>query len=79
MVVNTVTQAKAHLSELLERVARGEEVILSRAGKPVAVLAPYRPANRLRQPGRLRGRIRMAPDFDVLPAEWADAFGVGHP
>jgi prevent-host-death family protein len=79
MVINTVTEAKAHLSELLDLVSKGEEVILSRAGKPVAILEPYRQANRPRQPGRLRGKIRIAPDFDALPPELADAFGVTRP
>ena len=76
MVVNTVTEAKAHLSELLERVIRGEEVIISRAGKPVAVLEPYRQSGRPRQPGSLRGKIRIAEDFDVLPPDLAEAFGI---
>ena len=78
MVINTVTEAKAHLSELLDRVSRGEEVILSRAGKPVAILEPYRQASRPRQPGRLRGKIQIAPDFDALPQGLAAAFGVTH-
>jgi len=76
MVVNTVTEAKAQLSALLDRVSRGEEVIISRAGKPVAALVPYDPERRPRRPGRLRGKIRIAPDFDELPADIAEAFGV---
>ena len=76
MVINTVTEAKAHLSELLDRVAKGEEVILSRAGKPVAILEAYRQCSRPRQPGRLRGKIRLSPDFDTLPPELAEVFGV---
>ncbi len=76
MIVNTVTEAKAHLSELLDLVSRGEEVILSRARKPVAVLQPYRRSGRPRQPGSLRGQIRIAPDFDALPPEIAEAFGM---
>ena len=35
-------EAKTHFSQLLERVARGEEIVITRRGKPVAVLAPYR-------------------------------------
>ena len=77
MVVNTVTEAKAHLSELLDRVLKGEEVILSRAGKPVAVLEPYRQDRGSRKPGGLRGKIRIAPDFDELPADISDVFGLG--
>lgn len=76
MVVNTVTEAKAQLSALLERVGQGEEVIISKAGKPIAVLGPYSRDQRPRRPGRLRGRIRMASDFDQLPADLAQAFGV---
>jgi len=79
MVVNTVTEAKAQLSALLDRVSRGEEVIISRAGKPVAILQPYKPENRPRRPGRLRGKIRIAPDFDELPADIAEALGATRP
>ena len=76
MVVNTVTEAKANLSALLERVSHGEEVIIARAGKPIAILEPYRRDNRERTPGRLRGKIRIASDFDDLPADVASAFGM---
>jgi prevent-host-death family protein len=76
MVVNTVTEAKANLSQLLDLVDKGEEVILSRAGKPVAILEPYRRSGRPRQPGSLRGQIRISADFDALPLEIAEAFGV---
>ncbi len=76
MIVGTVTEAKAQLSDLLERVANGEEIIIGRAGKPVAMLVPYRRGNRPRQPGRLRGKIRIAEDFEVLPEGWDQVFGV---
>jgi prevent-host-death family protein len=76
MFVNTVTEAKAHLSMLLDRVSRGEEVIISRAGKPVAILEPYHAENRPRRPGLLRGQIHMAEDFDELPHDMAAALGM---
>ncbi len=76
MVVNTVSEAKAQLSNLLDRVLAGEEVIIGRAGKPVAVLLPYDATRRRRSPGALRGRIRIAEDFDDLPEDIADAFGM---
>lgn len=76
MVINTITEAKAHLSELIDRVVRGEEVIISRAGKPVVILEPYRHSGRPRQPGSLRGKITIAPDFDELPPEMCEAFGI---
>lgn len=77
MIVDTVTEAKAQLSSLLERVARGEEVVICRSGKPLAVLVPYRADHRSRIPGRLRGRIAIADDFDELPPDLSEAFGVG--
>jgi prevent-host-death family protein len=75
MVVNSVTQAKAQLSALIERVQKGEEVIIARAGKPVAVLRAYDGSSRRRTPGALRGRIRIAQDSDELPADIGEAFG----
>ena len=75
MVVDSVTEAKAQLSALLVLVQKGEEVVISRAGKPVASLVPYHTNLRPRKPGALRGRIRIAPDFDVLPDDLAVALG----
>jgi prevent-host-death family protein len=59
-----VHDAKTHLSRLLERVERGEEVVIARAGRPVARLVPLRVRTEPRRLGALRGRIRMAPDWD---------------
>ena len=75
VVVNTVTEAKAQLSALLERVSQGEEIILSRAGKPVAILQPFKRERRPRHPGRLRGKIRIAADFDELPSDIGAVLG----
>jgi prevent-host-death family protein len=62
-IVN-VHAAKTHLSRLLERVEAGEEITLARAGRPVARLVPLRTRTTPRQLGLLRGKIRMAPDWD---------------
>ena len=68
-----VHQAKTHLSRLLERAAGGEEIVIAKSGRPMAKLVPI-PAAR-RQPGRLKGKIRIADDFDApLPEEIASAF-----
>jgi prevent-host-death family protein len=68
-------EAQDHLSDLLDRLEDGEEdeVVIVRSGRPVAKLVhlPRQP----RQPGRLKGRIRIAPDFDdPLPDDIAAAF-----
>lgn len=67
MTVN-VHEAKTQLSKLLERVDRGEEVVICRAGEPVARLVPVRTARRVL--GGDKGRVRIARDFDApLPAD----------
>ena len=72
MTVN-VHEAKTQLSKLLERVGRGEEVVICRAGEPVARLVPVRVTGRTL--GGDKGRVRIAPDFDApLPADLQDAF-----
>ena len=70
-----VHEAKTHLSRLLERVEAGEEIVISRAGRPVARLVSYRGLTSRRRPGAWRGRVRIAPDFDELPPNVAAAFG----
>ena len=62
-IVN-VHAAKTHLSRLLERVEAGEEVVIARAGRPVARLVPFRPRREPRKPGLLRGQIWLADDWD---------------
>lgn len=59
-----VHDAKTHLSALLARVERGERLVISRAGKPIAVLAPYVDRESDRQPGPDRGLIVIHDDFD---------------
>jgi prevent-host-death family protein len=67
MRVINVYEAKTHLSQLLAAVAAGEEIIMARAGKPLAKLVPYQEVVEPRTPGYWRGRVRIAPDFDELP------------
>ncbi len=76
MLIKTISEAKAQLSKLIERVHAGEEVVIGKAGKPVAVLSAYVPGVKERRPGALRGKIWVAPDFDELPPEIAESFGV---
>ena len=66
-----IHEAKTHLSRLLARVAKGDEVIIARAGKPVARLVPVQRAKRMDQLlGIDKGRLWIAEDFDgPLPEE----------
>ena len=70
-----IHEAKTNLSRLIEEVTGGAEVVIAKAGKPVAKLVPIGRGGRVRKPGFLRGRIRIAADFDApLPTELLDAF-----
>ncbi len=73
-IVVNVHEAKTQLSKLLVRISMGEEIIIARAGKPVARLAPLN-AHPARHPGSAQGQIWIAPDFDApLPEEILEAF-----
>lgn len=68
-------EAKTHLSEFVERAARGEEIVIAKAGLPKARLMPLVRVRRPRKPGAWKGRIRIAPDFEApLPDELLRAF-----
>ena len=72
MLTVNVHEAKSNLSKLLARVEAGEEVIIARAGRPVARLSAV-PARRSRTPGRLAGKLRVSEDFDdALPDGWIE-------
>jgi prevent-host-death family protein len=74
MEVN-IHEAKTHLSRLLERVALGEEVIIAKAGKPVAKLVRVDKHRPLRKLGSAKGDFVVPDDFDdPLPKEIEDLF-----
>ena len=57
-------EAKSRLSELGERVWKGEKVVIAKAGKPYLDLLPHQEKRQKRKPGRLKGKIEIAADFD---------------
>jgi len=74
-IIYNLYEAKTSLSRLVDRAANGEEIILSKAGKPMAKLVPFKRASEPRQPGGWEGRMRISEDFDApLPAEVQTAF-----
>jgi len=78
-MVRNISQAKAELSALIKEVQKGSEVILAKAGKPVARLVAYSGPARPRTPGSMAGEIWIASDFDTLPEDMAEAFGIREP
>ena len=74
----SIYDAKTRLSELVERASRGDEVVITRHGRPVARLVAVARRQSPRRLGTLRGKIRIAADFDSpLPDEVIDAFEGG--
>lgn len=76
MILKNISEAKAELSSLLEYVQKGGEVLIGKAGKPIAKLIPYTVGRGIRKPGALKGKIKIADNFDELPEDIAKAFGI---
>ena len=76
MYITNISEAKSQLSALIEKVIAGEEIIIGKAGKPVAKLVRYERHEESRRPGALKGKITIADDFDKLPDDIARAFGM---
>lgn len=75
MTTVSVRQAKTHFSRLLAQVARGEEVVISRAGTPIAGLTPYTTSMTRRRLGRDQGLFEVPDNFDVtLPKDVIESF-----
>jgi prevent-host-death family protein len=76
MTTINIHAAKTHFSSLLDRVAAGEEIVIAKAGKPVARLSPLAShAGVKRRLGRLAGQAAVPADFDApLPKDVLDAF-----
>jgi prevent-host-death family protein len=72
MSVITIHEAKARLSELIERTLRGEEVIIARRNTPLIRLVPFIDGPGKRKIGSARGMVRMRKDFDEIPEGFED-------
>ena len=67
-------EAKSQLSKLAEKAWEGEEVVIAKAGVPYLDILPHRVERKPRKPGRYKGQIKMASDFDKTPADLIDLF-----
>lgn len=65
MITVNIHEAKTRLSHLLRRVAAGEDVVIARAGRPIARIVPVATPAAPRKPGSARGRLLLADDFDA--------------
>lgn len=74
-----IYEAKTQLSDLVERAHNGEEIIIAKAGRPLARLVPLREEAVKRRPGGWKGKIWISPAFDdPLPDDILDAFEGKH-
>ena len=72
-----ITEAKAQLSALVQKVIDdGEEVIISKAGRPVARMTRYEPAKQQRKLGLFQGQVTIAKDFGLWPDDIACSLGI---
>jgi prevent-host-death family protein len=74
MHIVNMHEAKTKLSSLVEEALAGEDVIIAKAGTPLVKLIPVHRDTQPRKPGRFKGMIRMAADFDQTPEEIIAAF-----
>ena len=75
MHIANIGEAKTNLSSLIDRAAAGEEIVIARAGKPVARLIAYQSEKPPQQiPGSWKGKVKMSRDFETLPNSVAAAF-----
>ncbi len=78
MTIRNVTEAKAELSALLVMVENGEEVVISRSGKPIAKLVAVSRPETPRKLGALKGKIVVSGDFDEPMPEIEEVFYGDH-
>jgi prevent-host-death family protein len=77
MKIVNLHAAKTHLSRLVDDAARGEDVVIAKAGRPIVRLVPVSAGRKRRRAGTMKGKIRIGKDFDApLPDDLARAFGV---
>ena len=70
MRIINIHQAKTHFSKLVDAVMEGESIVIAKAGKPVAKIVPIEAKKPKRCPGSMKGKIKIADDFDApLPEE----------
>jgi prevent-host-death family protein len=76
MEITNIHEAKSNLSKLIEQALQGEDVVIAKAGMPVVRLVPIPVDTSPRVGGQWKGRVAIAEDFDTLPDDIAEAFGM---
>lgn len=74
MHLENIHQAKTHLSKLIAQAINGEEVIICKSGQPLVKLVPVEQKSKKRNPGLLKGQIKISDDFNVFPKKLLSFF-----
>ncbi len=74
--VLSLSEAKAKFSEVVERASKGEDIIITRMWRTTVRITRFEPASPNRRLGLLKGRIRLADDFDEWPDDIAQDLGI---
>ena len=74
-MVRSIAEAKAHFSAIVDEASGSKSFIICRAGRPLVTIMRYEQSKPIRRPGSLKGKIRIAKDFDALPDGFEEAFG----
>ena len=74
MHLENIHKAKTNLSKLIEEAYNGEDVIICKAGKPIARIIPYQKQQLERIPGLWKGKVTVMEDFEILPESISKAF-----
>jgi len=77
MLSVNITQAKAQLSALIREIEENDaEIIIEKAGKPLVRMVKFKKEKKINRIDIFKGKIKIADDFDHLPDDIADAFGM---
>ena len=74
MHIHNIHYTKTHFSELLQEVAHGGEIVIAKAGVPIAKLIPFTLPKKKREGGQWKGKVHISDDFDDLPSEFMAHF-----
>ena len=73
-MIKSISEAKAHFSAIVDEASGGKTFVICRAGRPLVTVSQYIKSKPTRRPDQLKGKIRIADDFDALPEGFAEAF-----
>ena len=73
-MIQSISEAKAHFSAIVDEASGGKTFVICRAGRPLVTVSQYIQRKPTRRPDSLKGKIRIADDFDALPEGFAEAF-----